>query len=185
MPDEPTHHRPVDRSFDLESAARSGAEGRLAAWVHDFLSSPGSDNEILAVALAQRDLWWLGPVRFELAQLTPMAGPDEDEVVVSIAPDEWEHDLGDMAAALEHGWVPPPLLVSSRDGGYFLEDGNHRHASLVRAGETHGWAIVWFETEEDRAAFATGLDDEDLPTSSRELAELSARQLDDVVAPDR
>jgi len=185
MPDEPTRHRPFDRTYDLESAARAGAEDRLATWVYDFLSSPGSDNEILAVALAQRDLWWLGPVRFELAQLTPMAGPDDDKVVVPIAPDEWEHDLGAMADALEEGWVPPPLLVSSRDGGYFLEDGNHRHASLVRAGETHGWAIVWFETEEDRAAFATGLDDEDLPTSSRELAELAARQLDDVVAPDR
>lgn len=185
MLDEPTHHRrPFDRTYSLESATRAGAEGRLADWVYDFLSSPGSDNEILAVALAQRPLLYLGPVLFELAQLTPMAGPDEDEVVVPIAPDEWEHDLGDMAVALEEGWVPPPLLVSSRDGGYFLEDGNHRHASLVRAGKHHGWAIVWFESEDERAAFAATLDDEHLPAATPELAELAARQLEAVIPPE-
>lgn len=171
-------------TFDLASATRAGADNRLHEWVGAFLASPGSDNAVLAAALAQRPLYYLGPIRLELDHLTPMAGPDEDAVVVPIDEDEWEDDIGEMAEALAEGWEPPPLLVSCRDGAFNLEDGNHRHESLQRAGETHGWAIVWFESEDERAAFAAALDDEDLPADTPELAELAARQLDEVAAPE-
>jgi hypothetical protein len=97
--------------------------------------------------------WWLGPVRFELARLTPMAGPNEDEVVVPVPANEWEHDVAKMAHDLDEGWEPPPLLVSQHDGAFFLEDGNHRRASLLRAGETHAWVILVFESEVDRDRF--------------------------------
>lgn len=155
-------HWTEDEPFDLQSAVRAGAEGLLGFWVGEFLASPGSDNAALAGAFATRDGCWFGPVRFELARLTPMAGPNADEVVVPVAEDEWEHDLHRMTDALDHGWHPPPLLVSAHDGGFFLEDGNHRHAALRRAGETHGWAVVWFPTEDERAEFAASLDDADL-----------------------
>jgi hypothetical protein len=151
--------------FDLASAVRAGAEDRLGFWVGDLLASPGSDNPELAVAFATRGGCWYGPVRFDLSTLTPMAGPDEDEVVVPIDEDEWEGDVDEMTDALEAGWEPPPLLVSARDGGFFLEDGNHRHESLQRAGETHAWAIVWFETEERRAAFEDSLELSDVAST--------------------
>ena len=38
--------------FTLASARAAAEEGRTAGWVGDFLASPGSDNEILAAALA-------------------------------------------------------------------------------------------------------------------------------------
>src|SRR5690242_10639392 len=106
--------RTPDRRFDLASAVRAGAEDRLGFWVGELLASPGSDNPELAVAFGSREGYWLGPVRFELARLTPMAGPDEDEVVVPIDQEEWEADLEAMVEALDEGWEPPPLLVSSR-----------------------------------------------------------------------
>lgn len=171
---------PDTNDFDLASAVRAGAENRLAIWVGEFLASPGSDNAVLAAVLAQRELWWLGPVRLELARLTPMAGPDEDKVVVPIEKDEWEDDIGEMGHALDEGWEPPPLLVSHRDGGLFLEDGNHRHETLRRAGETHGWAVVWFECEADRARFAESFEDDHPPTHPSEPAQLAQEQLDQV-----
>lgn len=169
------HHH--DDGFDLASAVRAGAEDRLGFWVGELLASPGSDNPELAVKFATQEGWWFGPVCFELDRLTPMAGPDEDEVVVPVDEDEWEEDLADMADALDEGWEPPPLLVSHRDGEFHLEDGNHRHETLRRAGETHGWAVVWFATEQERSEFAASLTDEQLPTDTPELASLAERQL--------
>lgn len=146
-------HDDQDDRFSLRAAWRAGQEGVLGLWVGDLLASPGSDNAVLAAALAQEERFWLGPVRIPLSQLTPMAGPDEDRVVCPIDEDEWEQDVGAMAESLEQGWEPPPLLVSYHDGGLFLEDGNHRWETLRRAGETHAWAVVWCDTVEERERF--------------------------------
>ena len=141
-----------EEEFSVSSAQRAADEGRLAQWVVDFLSSPGSSNAELAADLALKGTVYLGPIRLPLDQLTPMAGPDEDEVVVPVAEEEWESDVEDMEDSIEEGWDPPPLLVSHHDGQYFLEDGNHRCETLRRAGATSAWTILLFgdETERDR-----------------------------------
>ena len=156
-----------DEDFSLASARRAADEGRLAEWVADFLASPGSDNAPLAAALAFSDTTYVGPIRFELARLTPMAGPDGDEVVVPVAEEEWESDVEAMEDSLEQGWHPPPLLVSHRDGRYFLEDGNHRYETLRRSGITHAWTILLFHDEAERARFLE-THDLALPDSRRE-----------------
>lgn len=140
--------------FTVQSAQQAAIEGRVGEWVGAFLASPGSDNALLAIRLFEQETSiWLGPLKLELARLRPMAGPNEGEGVVLIDEDEWEHDIQQMEDHLEEGWAPPPLLVSYHDGGLFLEDGNHRYESLLRTGETHAWAIVWFLNESDRAGF--------------------------------
>jgi hypothetical protein len=146
----------TDDDSSLSSARRAADEGRLAQWVLDFLESPGSDNAPLAAALAFSDAAFLGPIRFELAKLTPMAGPDEDRVVVPVAEEDWESDVEAMEHSIEQGWHPPPLLVSHRDGKYYLEDGNHRYETLRRSGRTHAWAILVFADEGERALFLNG-----------------------------
>ena len=88
-----------------------------------------------------------------LDRLTPMAGPDEDEVVVPVAKEEWESDVEDMEDSIEEGWHPPPLLVSHRDGQFFLEDGNHRCETLRRTGATSAWTILLFDDEMERDRF--------------------------------
>lgn len=143
-----------DRGFSLESAQQASDEGRLDEWVVDFLASPGSDNAALAAKVGFESPVYFGPVRFELDRLTPMAGPDEDEVVVPIDEQEWESDVARMQESAGHGWEPPPLLVSARDDGFFLEDGNHRHETLRRSGATHAWVILLFADEEQRDRFA-------------------------------
>ena len=142
-----------DEKVSLTSALRAADEGRLAEWVVDFLSSQGSSNPELAAALAMKGTIYLGPIRFALDRITPMAGPDGDEVVVPVAKEVWESDVEDMEHSIEDGWQPPPLLVSHHDGEYFLEDGNHRCETLRRTGATFAWTILLFADEVVRDRF--------------------------------
>jgi len=99
-----------DRRFDLASAQRAAAADESARWVGEFLASAGSDNATLAAALAQRRHWWLGPIELPLDDLVRLAGP-EDDALVPIEEQEWEHDVRSMEASVESGWQPPPLLA--------------------------------------------------------------------------
>jgi hypothetical protein len=138
--------------YSLASAKHAANEGRLAEWVVDFLASPGSSNSALAAAFALSGAAYLGPIRFPLDRLTPMAGPVGDEVAVPVSEGVWEHDIEAMEHSIEQGWHPPPLVVSFHNGRYFLEDGNHRYASLRRKGASHAWIVLLFagELERDR-----------------------------------
>ncbi len=157
-----------DEKFSLASARHAADEGRLAEWVVDFLASPGSSNSALAASLAMSGATYLGPIRFALDRLTPMAGPDRDEVVVPVAEEVWESDVEAMEHSVERGWHPPPLLVSYHDGKYFLEDGNHRHETLRRTGTTHAWIILLFADEVERVRFLK--EHGGLPTGASGLA---------------
>jgi hypothetical protein len=143
------------RRFSLESAFEAAERDDTARWVGDFLASRGSDNEVLAAALAQKRHWWLGPVRLPIDDLVQMAGPDDD-LECPIEPQEWEHDVEAMESSVEQGWEPPPLLVEYSGGELRLQDGNHRYEALRRAGETHAWALVWFDDPAERDRFCAG-----------------------------
>jgi hypothetical protein len=141
-----------DREFGLESAHAAALRGEMASWVGDFLASPGSDNEILAAALAQHPHWWVGPLELPVTRLERLAGP-EDDALCEIDDDEWEDDIDSMEESLDDGWRPPPLLVQYDHGRLLLQDGNHRYEAMVRAGEERCWAVVYFDDESDRDRF--------------------------------
>lgn len=142
-----------DRRFSLGSAFEAARDDRLALWVGDFLTSRGSDNAILAAALANHRHWWLGPVALPVEDLVRLAGP-EDDALCPIDEEEWEDDVESMEESLEEGWEPPPLLVEYQEGKLLLQDGNHRYEALVRAGETQAWALVMFDNPEARDRFS-------------------------------
>ncbi|HEX5614465.1 MAG TPA: hypothetical protein VFZ83_04870 [Acidimicrobiia bacterium] len=143
---------PSPTGFSLASARVAAEEDRVAEWVGKFLSSRGSDNAVLAAALAQTRHWWLGPVRVPLDDLVRLAGP-EDDALVSIDRDEWHDDVGAMEASLDDGWEPPPLLAEWQDGRLLLQDGNHRCEALRRQGESHAWVLVFFDDPAARDEF--------------------------------
>jgi hypothetical protein len=144
----------MTRRFSLETAFEAADRDELALWVGDFLASRGSDNAVLAAALAQERHWWLGPLRLPVERLIRLAGP-EDDALVEIEPQEWERDVEKMEESVEQGWEPPPLLVEFQAGKLLLQDGNHRYEALVRAGETHAWVCIWFDDPAERDAFAS------------------------------
>lgn len=147
----------ADDPYSVEAAKRAGDAGRLSEWVTAFLASPGSDNEPLAAKLAFGGASFLGPVRFALADLQPLAGPDDHDVSIPVPEQEWDDEVDAMDERLAQGWEPPPLLVSQRDGAYVLEDGNHRHDALRRAGATHTWAVLVLWDESEPSAYSSRL----------------------------
>ena len=142
-----------DRRYTLASAFEAARNETLPLWVGEFLASRGSDNEILAAALAHHEHWWYGPVQLPVEDLVRLAGPESEEVLCPIEPEEWEEDVESMEESLEEGWEPPPLLVEYQDGKLLLQDGNHRYEALVRAGDREAWALVMFDSPQDRDAF--------------------------------
>jgi hypothetical protein len=141
--------------FSLAGAAAAAdvSDEAIALWVGDFLASRGSDNAVLAAALAQDPHWWFGPVELPVADLVRLAGP-EDDALCDIDPEEWEDDVDAMQESIDDGWEPPPLLAEWQADRLLLQDGNHRYEALVRAGETHAWTLVYFPSLEERDRFA-------------------------------
>jgi hypothetical protein len=138
--------------FDLASARRAAERDETALWVGDFLASRGSDNAVLAAALAQREHWWVGPISLPLDSLTRLAGPEGD-VLVPVPDDEWEEDVSDMEESVEQGWEPPPLLAEFQNGQLLLQDGNHRYEALERSGAPSAWVLIYFDDPDERDAF--------------------------------
>ena len=141
--------RAHDRRFSLATARVAATEGRAGEWVGDFLASRGSDNTILAAALAQERHSWTGPLEVAVADLVPLAGPADEDVLCPVEPDEWEADVESMEASIDDGWDPPPLLVEYQDGQLLLQDGNHRYEALVRAGASRAWVLVYGPEDPD------------------------------------
>ena len=140
--------------FTIDSARQAAERDELNDWVGRFLASPGSDNAELAHGLTHPPRVWIGPVRVPLDQLNRLAGPAEHPVVEPIDEDEWRDDVDDLADMIEQGVELPPMVVTFRDDELHLEDGNHRVEGLRRAGEDVAWALVGFESAEDRRQFA-------------------------------
>lgn len=142
-----------DGRYSLESARSAGDRDELGVWVAGFLASPGSDNAVLAAELTQKLKWWAGPERLRIDELNRLAGPPGEPVLCPVDEDYWDDRVDNIDELAEEGWEPPPVVVSYRDGELVLEDGNHRVEGLRRAGNTEVWAVVGFESEQDRDRF--------------------------------
>jgi hypothetical protein len=142
----------VRQPFDLASARAAAARDQTACWVGDFLASRGSDNLLLAAALAQRQHWWVGPIEVSLDELVRLAGP-ESNAPIRVPKANWEADVRAITISIDDGWQPPPLLAAYRDGHLLLQDGNHRYEALERRGEHSAWVIIYFDTRDERDEF--------------------------------
>ena len=141
------------KDFTVEAARRAAERDELGPWVAEFLASPGSDNAELGHALTHPPRTWIGPVRLPLDQLNRLAGPSGHPVLVEVDEDEWRDVVDDLEEKVEEGWEPPPMVVTYRDDELHLEDGNHRAEGLRRTGETEAWAVVSFDSTEERDRF--------------------------------
>jgi hypothetical protein len=88
-----------------------------------------------------------------LDQLQRLAGPADAPVLCQVDEDYWGDNVDKMEQRIEDGWQPPPVILSYRDAGLVLEDGNHRVESLRRSGARDAWAVIGFEDPEERRRF--------------------------------
>lgn len=145
----------LDPEFTIDSARRAAERDQLEDWVGQFLASPGSDNAELGEQLTAQPRWWIGPVQLPIDQLNRLVGPPGDPVLEVVDDDDdWRDDVSDLADKIDDDEVePPPVVVMCRDGQLVLEDGNHRVEALRQAGEVEAWAVVGFESPDDRDSF--------------------------------
>jgi hypothetical protein len=153
-----------DPDLTIDGARAAAAVDDLPAWVHRFLSSPGSDNAALADALTDPPRAWAGPVEVSLDDLHRLAGPEGGPVLVEVEEEEWRDDVGDLAEKVEDGFEPAPLVATFKDDHLMLEDGNHRAEALRRAGHERAWTVIAFPDAEVRARFLAALAAEVGPT---------------------
>ena len=139
--------------FTTETARSAARDEQLEAWVARFLASPGSDNAELGRQLVDRHLSWLGPVQLRLDELARLAGPPGAPVLEVVDDDDWRDDVDDLAARIEAGTEPAPVVATYGDDQLVLEDGNHRVEALRRAGRDTTWGVVGFDTTEARDRF--------------------------------
>jgi hypothetical protein len=145
-----------EQEFSVQSAARAAEQNALDGWVADFLASPGSDNPVLAQQLSDPPRLWVGPVKLPIDRLARLAGPPDQPVLVPVDDDFWRDDVEEMKELVEEeGWEPPPVIVTWKRGELVVEDGNHRLESLRRAEVDEVWALVGFESADDRDRFRT------------------------------
>ncbi len=136
--------------YSVDTARAAAERDELGAWVAAFLASPGSDNPELARQLTATCHWWLGPVLVSLDELHRLAGPAGAPVLEAVDDDEWRDDVDDLAASIEDGHEPPPVIATRRGDRLVLEDGNHRVEALRRAGVDQAWTIIGFTVESAR-----------------------------------
>jgi hypothetical protein len=144
---------PTDSRYSVQAARRAAERGELGDWVAEFLASAGSDNEVLAAKLSEPTRYWLGPVGLPIDRLHRFAGPAGHPVLRVTEEEEWRDDVEQMTELVEHGSHLPPIVVTYRSGVLLVEDGNHRVESLRRAGASEAWAVVGFDSAEDRDRF--------------------------------
>jgi hypothetical protein len=77
--------------------------------------------------------------------------------------DEWRDDVGDLAAQVEHGRTPPPVIVTYGDDELIVEDGNHTIEDIRRAGLGEAWVVIRMlpshtgaRTQDDRPLVGAG-----------------------------
>jgi len=141
--------------FSLDGAREAAKRDELGAWVSRFLGSPGSDNPVLGDELAQRRLWWFGPVQVPLDDLHRLAGPPDAPVLCPVDDEFWGDNVDDMERRVEAGWEPPPVIVTHQEDQLMVEDGNHRIESLRRSGARDAWAVIGFDNPEALQEFLT------------------------------
>ena len=138
------------QEYTVEGAHAAAEREALGPWVVEFLGSPGSDNPALGELLSDPPRSWLGPVRLPIDELHRLAGPSDQPVLCAWDEDDWRDDVDDMANGVADGWVPPPVIVSWKQGELVLEDGNHRVEAHRRAGKQEVWSVVAFPSREER-----------------------------------
>ena len=70
-----------------------------------------------------------------------------------IDPDWFKIHVANLEQAIQTDPDLPPLIVHYVDGGFELNDGNHRHQAYQNLGIETAWVIVWITEEAEYRDF--------------------------------
>ena len=138
-------------SATLSSAMEYGREEKTDAWVHLYLNEEGR-NIPFSDGLKLFDRYFISPAEFPLSLFKRCTGPEEG-MKYRIDRDWWEYRIAELTKAVQSGKELPPMIVHYVDGGFELNDGNHRHKVYENLGIDKVWVIIWITEEEELKDF--------------------------------
>lgn len=141
----------MEYSNTLTSAIGYARNGKLEEWIHTYLKSDGHNPEF-SDGLKLFDRYFLGPVKMPLALFERCCGPEEG-MKWQIPEENFNWKVSQLMEVIEKGTDLPPLIVHYGDGGFELNDGNHRHEAYKRLGIEEYFVIVWITEKEEYAEF--------------------------------
>ena len=141
----------LDYECKLSSAMAYAAEGKLEEWVHAYLLSDGHNREF-SDGLKLLDRYFLGPVKMPLSLFERCCGPEEG-MRFRVDGNWFEQHVGRLMEVVSREKDMPPLIVHYVDGGFELNDGNHRHEAYRRLGVEEYYVIVWITEKEELDEF--------------------------------
>jgi hypothetical protein len=137
--------------FTAAEASEAARLGRLEEWIHAFLQAEGG-NPAFSEGLRREPRHFLAPVPWPLGAVSRCCGP-EAGMKYPVSAESFELRVGRILGRLRGGWDMPPLMINYHAGEYELNDGNHRHEALRRAGAAAHPAIIWLTGDADLAGF--------------------------------
>jgi len=135
----------------LSSAIGYARNGKLEDWIHIYLLSDGHNKEF-SDGLKLFDRYFLGPVKMPLSLFKRCCGPEEDMKWV-IPQDNFEKKVKELENVIAFEKDMPPLIVHYVEGGFELNDGNHRLEAYLRLGINEYYVIVWITEKEEYVTF--------------------------------
>ncbi len=136
--------------FDTVSAQRWAREGKIEAWVHQYLLTGrgGRTNPEFSAGLKREKRWWNGPVEVQLTELAPAVGPEPGMEYV-VDREHWQQRTRQLAASFSTPLALPPLIAEYRAGILSVRDGNTRYGAMQLLGWATCWVIIWYNSESD------------------------------------
>jgi len=132
----------------LSSSIAFANDGKLEEWIHKYLLGEGK-NKGFSDGLKLEPREYEGPKLMNLDLFTRFYGP-EPGMKYSINEDDKEQikwfwfNIGGISERYKNGnWDMPPLIIQDCEGGYELNDGNHRFEALKMLGIKEYWVILW------------------------------------------
>ena len=138
-------------SAALSSAKAYAEAGKLDAWIHLYLNEEGR-NIPFSDGLKLFDRYYFSPALFPVSLFKRCTGP-EPEMKYRVDKDWWEQRIGELEKSIRSGADMPPMIVHYVDGGFELNDGNHRHQAYENLGIEKAWVIIWITEEAERDDF--------------------------------
>lgn len=136
----------------LTSAKEYTSLGKLEEWVHAYLLSDGN-NKGFSDGLKLTERYFFGLANMPLALFSRCCGP-EPEMKYRVHPGGFERKVNALAEAVQNGADLPPMIVQYANGGFELNDGNHRFEAYHRVGVAEATVVVWITEKEDYDEFA-------------------------------
>ena len=138
-------------SATLSSAKAYAEAGKLDAWIHLYLNEEGR-NIPFSDGLKLFDRYYFSPALFPVSLFKRCTGP-EPEMKYRVDKDWWEQRIAELEKSIRAGADMPPMIVHYVDGGFELNDGNHRHQAYENLGIEKAWVIIWITEEAERDDF--------------------------------